>query len=146
MSISSHKIYKTSARQGLSASEGSALLLEEAAKNMQAACAAITEGNIEARYKETEKAALILGHMEKAVTPAGPDQAETATALKTFYNDMVTLITRVNFKNEASTAQSIADSLQKMATEFRKVSTLYTQQIQSQAPSDTPEKNLQMGA
>ena len=146
MTFSAYKTYKTSARQNMSAPEATALLLEEASKNMQAACRAIEAGDIETRFKESEKASLILGNLEKALVRLDTTQSKTADSLKDYYDDTISLITRMNINNDHASANSIANSLGKMATEFRKVSVLHEKQLQEDATPVSTQEGLKVRA
>ena len=87
---------------------------------MHAAFIAIEKQEIEKRFKESEKASLILGNLEKALVRLDATQSKAADSLKAYYDDTITLITRMNINNDSRSAQSIANSLEKMATGIQK--------------------------
>tara|TARA_A100000171_G_C2112460_1_gene135804 strand:- start:256 stop:687 length:432 start_codon:yes stop_codon:yes gene_type:complete len=143
MSPSNYKAYQTSSRQSLSATEATALLLDTAYDHMQKATQAIVEGNIERRFQESEKATLILGNLESALVRVNETQSKTADALKDYYDSMVSLITRMNMKNDKASAEAISESLKTMADEFRKVSVLHEKSLHE---TSEPTETLKVGA
>lgn len=128
-----HKAYQNSSRDHLSAPEATALLLEEAAKSIKEAQTAIEAGEIEKRFKESERATVILGNLEKALVKNDAEQSKTAEDLKAYYDDMISLIVRMNKNNDSRTAESIAESLKRMAKEFRNVAFLHEKQLRQQS-------------
>lgn len=126
MTPSHYKAYQSTVRQSMNALDATALLLEKAAQSMVQARLAIEEKKIERRFQESEKAFLILGNLEKSlVWTDDPAQAKIADNLKVYYNDTMTLIMRMNLKNDPKTAQALADSLMTVAQEFKKANALH---------------------
>lgn len=133
MTHSFFKTYQNSSRDHISAPEATALLLEEAAKSIKEARAAIEAGHTEKRFKESERATIILGNLEKTLIRTDAEQTQTADDLKAYYDDMISLIVRMNRKNDPKSAESISESLQRMASEFRNIASLHEKQLREKS-------------
>lgn len=123
MSPIHHRLYKKAATPSQDVTENMALLLEQAALHMNQASDAIEKKDVEARFIQTQKAAFILSGLKASLVRDTPTIHRTISALESFYNDMETLIMRVNIFNNADAARGIARSLIDVARQWRHVGT-----------------------
>ena len=92
-----------------------ALLLKEAAHQMDKAQKACLDLKYEDRYNATERACTIMAGLRDFLDESVPGSENIVKILQNFYTLNILLCFRVNHKNDAAQAKKIANSLREMA-------------------------------
>ncbi|MFN7710282.1 MAG: flagellar protein FliS [Holosporales bacterium] len=117
------------------------ILLRRASSALHEAEIAIEKGDIEKRVKMSGIASDLLFGLSNIFREASAQGDAKAQELAEYFDAMVDLINRMNFHNEARTAQALADNLARCALEWDKNS-----QSQKAAPTLQGQKMQDLNA